>query len=747
MLRAEYLRKNGKPPASDNDLYNLDPDPRLDWTPAKSTIEVLKTFWTLTKQNRLRAGSIEAFNGALESFNDFLRKTGQKDLLGLFQVLKDLRTAFETKYKKVTTRTAEPRWQVLPLGVDDYTRALLYGLYGIACVQVWAAARVGKLFEGNRVGFKADEIAFLMKPIEQDSFIYRSNIRHALSGSMKNIREPFEEIRGFLNTYSLAKNNLSSNLDLVALDETMRIQAIWKRVRELLSLIQLAAQRNDTGRLRDIVASHPGAMQDLRDITSAVYKTKNQAYLGKATLAVGSVAGSHAQYGDLTIVYIDPKYGTIYVELATLHPQLFKATANYIDDAYYRGQILEIYKATAGIITISAFIFAAMGFMPVLIEVGFAGLIYEILVAFASEKIGDEVGKINPTLGEFVTLALQIAAPRPHFGPKVKAAAAERADQTGLSDVYAGKDASLVENRGTAETAASRKEARGTRGAANENLSESGAGATAAGPSPRTQKAGTPATDRTGSHSESDALIDEAVAEVAQLKEQERIAEEMYDRLAEKHQEAEASAKQAASGGGGAKRGKVVTNAAPGGSQRAVGGGRGTGNNGVARKIELIAALKLKLGRLARFLEDTAKIYREEMAKLKWMRNEREQSRLAHEATKKRLLADPVHSKNIVRGKQVTGITDAHVRESDVWYYDPGTGDVRVELKAKAFLKDGVLQASGGRSFDLKVESAQIQCYEVLADDLGAPVFIMDQGGAIYARDTAGGSWYRADKR
>jgi len=748
LLRAEYQRQhNGKAPASDDDLYDFDPKPGLDLSSANSAIATMKSFWILVKPNQLEATMVRVFNGALESFNDFARATGKRDLLGLFQILKQLRTAFVLRYEKRTNpKSGESKWFGLPPAEDDNTRVLLYGLYAIACIALWAEARTRKLFEKNRLGFTAAEIAFFMKPIEQNQFRYRSNIRRALSGDMANIRTPFEEVRAFLNTYSWTKNNLRE-LDLVELDETLRIQKIWKGVVEILSDIGMAARHNDKASLQEIVRNpqHAQALSDLNDITSTVYKTQNSQFLGKETLAAGSMVGSSTKYGDLTIVYISPKDRRIYVEYAGLRPQLLIAQPGYIDNAFYRGMILEIYNATVGAVYITRLIFTAMGFLPVLIEAGFAGLIYEILVAYASEEVGKQAAKVNETFGEFVSLALQIVAPRPHFKPQVKEAAT-RVESVRSAVLNPANAETLTENRGLADARASDAErgiaevkseppptieTRSKQPAANDTV-----------PAPRPEAPRPP-----GSHPAMAAELDAAVAEVAELKRAEEIATQMTDRLAEQR-EAQASASKAVAGGR-AKVGKVTSRQATAGSRGAGGGsGRGTGDRSVPRKIELIPAVKLRIGKLAGFVEKVADVYRNYMNKLKHIDNLTVRSQIAHEKTRRQMIAE---FENVVGGKQITGVTDVHVRESDVAYHDPSarvnrnvSGPV-IELKAWAYTQDGIMKTAGG-GFDAGASSAQIQAYEVLADELGAPVFIIDGSGRIYARDSANAKWFRADK-
>src|SRR4029077_13813936 len=100
------------------------------------------------------------------------------------------------------------------------------------------------------------------------------------------------------------------------------------------------------------------------------------------------------------------------------------------------------------VVYITNIIFMAMGFLPVLIEAGFAGLIYEIALFYTSNVIEEQASKVNPIFGKVLGLLIQTFAPRPGFKPKIVGEVAERADESALSDVlnFPGKDKSSLLN-------------------------------------------------------------------------------------------------------------------------------------------------------------------------------------------------------------------------------------------------------------------------------------------------------------
>ena len=73
-----------------------------------------------------------------------------------------------------------------------------------------------------------------------------------------------------------------------------------------------------------------------------------------------------------------------------------------------------------------------------LIEAGFAGLIYEVALAYVGEKVEELASEIDPTFGKILGFLVQTLAHRPDFKPKFKTdilTRVDRADRTVLNDV------------------------------------------------------------------------------------------------------------------------------------------------------------------------------------------------------------------------------------------------------------------------------------------------------------------------
>jgi hypothetical protein len=65
-------------------------------------------------------------------------------------------------------------------------------------------------------------------------------------------------------------------------------------------------------------------------------------------------------------------------------------------------------------------LFLIMGFIPVLIEAGFAGSIYEIALTYASSELEEQAAKVHPAFGIVLGLLIQTFAPRPNFKPQLQ---------------------------------------------------------------------------------------------------------------------------------------------------------------------------------------------------------------------------------------------------------------------------------------------------------------------------------------
>ena len=171
------------------------------------------------------------------------------------------------------------------------------------------------------------------------------------------------------------------------------------------------------------------------------------------------------------------------------------------------------------------------------------------------------------------------------------------------------------------------------------------------------------------------------------------------------------------------------------------------------KKIALDSNLSDRVGipkNQRKFVERIAAIFKEEWEAHSSVLDPSTRSSLAHEATQRRIKAEYTRAVT----EEPTGITgpaiprsDTHLRSSDVaWTSQHG---VVVELKATAFLakikkrkfakttKREVLVVSG---YDVgrEVESEQIQCYEILYNELSRPVVVIGANGSIFAPGPAG---------
>lgn len=151
------------------------------------------------------------------------------------------------------------------------------------------------------------------------------------------------------------------------------------------------------------------------------------------------------------------------------------------------------------------------------------------------------------------------------------------------------------------------------------------------------------------------------------------------------------------------------------------------------------------------FVERSAEIYREEMIKRKSMKPN-VASNEAHVATQNRLKKE---FPNVVVSEEPTGITGpktprsvAHLRSGDIQMnrqsndkqsQSANTGPI-VELKRTAKLYGKTLvtnprKPKPGVERVERVESDQIQSYEILNRELGVPVYVVDRHGHIFTPD------------
>jgi hypothetical protein len=342
-----------------------------------------------------------------------LRSGARKYPLGCLQVL--MNDKIERKSNPKTGRTETYR-----TSADPDEKVLLRGLYAIACIQLMVVAQADRLYARNRNGFTAEEAAYFYAPVARDDFYYASSIRKVLIAPLKAPDTAIGEIKSFLSTCILTRKKLDG-FQLANLSKTLEIQNKWIEVRNVTDLIQLAAKRSDVDRLNEIFADSKNekGITYLQEISSTTIQAKNPWTLGQRTLAAGSKLGDHNAYGEIVIVYIDPKdKNQIFIELGSLKPQLFLVHEDYIANKVMGEKLLEIYRSTIGVVYITNIIFTAMGFLPVLIEAGFAGLVYEIALFYTSNVIEEQASKVDPKFGKVLGLLIQAFAPGLISNPK-----------------------------------------------------------------------------------------------------------------------------------------------------------------------------------------------------------------------------------------------------------------------------------------------------------------------------------------
>jgi hypothetical protein len=227
----------------------------------------------------------------------------------------------------------------------------------------------------------------------------------------------YELTKNFLDLILLTENQIRG-ASLLPLRETTCIQTFWKG---LLDTSATLANADDATKRQMLQSAETrGRLEQLGRLLE-IEVPIGDAVLGSAVARVGASPGVHGSLGRVTIVHIiDPgKQPRFYIEYEALKPRLFVVNTHYITSKVFGSRVMGVHNATVGMVYLSQGLFVALPFLPVFIKAGFAGLIYEIAVFYASQKVGEQAGKIHPVLGHVVALAGQIGVPRPNFKPKV----------------------------------------------------------------------------------------------------------------------------------------------------------------------------------------------------------------------------------------------------------------------------------------------------------------------------------------
>ncbi|HEX2871776.1 MAG TPA: hypothetical protein VHP33_10975 [Polyangiaceae bacterium] len=410
ILRDEYRRVNKKAPTL-AELQAFDPRP-LGKGSFENRYMTVSRRWSEfiegPKDERL-----STFSEALEAFSDYLVQLGKKDVLALFQAAK---------------------WLQLPPGesLSGDRHVLFHGLYAIACIRLHGAALVSTNYQRNLRGFTDEETEYFAGSIRRSRFLYRSNIVRALSGPLYDPNPSLGALSGMLSTYLLAKGRMP-DLTLAPLDQEIDIQLRWSLIDALTKQIEVALEKDDQKMLEAVMTTPANALavEFLSELSKQRIELTSGQDLGYRVLKPGSDLGSFGALGAVKVVFINLREGKVFVEFDALKPHLFHAPHHWVANKQYGQKLSEIHEATIGMVHLTQLMFMAMGFMPVLIHAGFAGLMYEIAATYLTGKLEEQLAKVvDPRIAMILGLALNLFAPRPRFSPKLKVDAEDAAQLT-----------------------------------------------------------------------------------------------------------------------------------------------------------------------------------------------------------------------------------------------------------------------------------------------------------------------------
>ncbi|MBO9728699.1 MAG: hypothetical protein J7623_08685 [Chitinophaga sp.] len=445
ILRDEYARQYGYTVKSDSDLYDFDPKTSVT---VKSRLEEqtkkINAIWNSAKGKReWKEADVKVMEKALDDFSGYVKTEAGGGVLIIFQMIKYLRDEFVTV--KTTEKDPKARWSITYVTDPESEKAALYYvLYVTVCIRLMAMGQSVQLYTANRYGFTPAEVTWFLQPIKE-SYTYYSNMEHIIKSSLDSkvtVQVLVDELKLFLNMRQLNKCQLS-NVEWVNLKETLQIQGIWTAVSNLTNAVETATKKGNANQLEALLMGTTGqaALTLLHMlVTTTIAVNTTGAELAKGVVSAGSNVGSSGAYGGITIVYIDPKnHNNIYIEFETLKPNLFKVQEIFIAEHFYGAMIMQIYKSTQGMVIVTQLLFMALGFLPVLVESGFAAMIYEIALFYGSSKIEEQIARLSPTAAKIFGLVFMAVAPRKDFRPEVRGVPENPRmtgpDNTGLSDV------------------------------------------------------------------------------------------------------------------------------------------------------------------------------------------------------------------------------------------------------------------------------------------------------------------------
>ena len=410
-LRDEYQKQRGYPPKSNVDLYDFDPRGETLKAGFEATLLALQRAWQACIPANDEIPNTY-FHSLLKSYRvDYLAPLSKQGILQLLQVIKYLQDRIFLRRENMGS------WTRISGGDTD---PLTCELYATACIQLLKFAKGNLLLESNRDGFTTEERAYFLAPLRSPKreYVYYSNIEDRFTRPLLDVPATFALTDTFLDLMLLTRCDLAGT-SLVPLGEQLRVRNRWKVFEDLGE----KAMKFDANAVAQILAEpkNKKALDEFAELLEIEVPIGNKE-IGLATARIGASPGVHKTYGQVTIIHIDPKnwkHNDFYIEFAALKPALFLVHTDYITEKVYGSRVYDVHRSTVGITHVVEIMFTMMGFMPVIVEAGFAGLIQEVLIAYASGKAEEVAAEINPTFGKIVGFALQIVAPRKSFAREV----------------------------------------------------------------------------------------------------------------------------------------------------------------------------------------------------------------------------------------------------------------------------------------------------------------------------------------
>ncbi|MGA9519930.1 MAG: hypothetical protein WBV82_00620 [Myxococcaceae bacterium] len=406
ILLDEYFAQHGHAAKTRDDLYGFDPLDETRREAVRQSLDIarsmMRTGWDSSAQSR---GSFthSDLRFGLAAFRGYLMGIAKQGALPLFQVIRYLQEPLFEHREPMRVGTKVTR-NTDPLPVE---------MYAMACIQLLVLAQGKLALPLNRWGFTVAEKEYLLEPIRSSRYEYLSNIEVRFDTRLKDVEAVFTETEAFLELLLVTRERIP-DARLVPLGIELRLQRFWEDVDILTNKLKDA---DDAQKARLLESSQNLVTAQLLNEQLAIEVPISNPELGRGVARVGATPGFNEVFGQVTIVYINPdNHDNFYIEYDGLKPHLFTVQTTYIARKLYSARSFEVHKGTIGVVYLTQAMFLITGFMLVLIEAGFAGLIREIIIYYASSKVEEQASKIHPLFGKIVGFAAMVLAPRP--GPK-----------------------------------------------------------------------------------------------------------------------------------------------------------------------------------------------------------------------------------------------------------------------------------------------------------------------------------------